>query len=129
MKLLELKSLARLLALVVGCAVFTGCHSLYVDKDARTITINSNPQGAYVWDSTGKKLLGQTPMQFTKAVFPERVPDCGNSGACFRLQPGCCGALFGRRGIVGLPRQLRALTGTCRRLRIVAHSVRLPLRG
>ena len=40
--------------------------SLYVDRLPKNVTINTNPQGVYVWDSTGQKLLGQTPMSFMK---------------------------------------------------------------
>lgn len=42
----------------------TGCYSLYVDRSEKTITVNTTPEGAYVWDFSGTKLLGQTPLTF-----------------------------------------------------------------
>jgi len=53
---------------LVACVItlfVAGCAALYVDRAERVVSIDSNPQGAYVWDSSGTKLLGQTPMQFT----------------------------------------------------------------
>ena len=43
--------------------LISGCATFYVDRSERTVTVDSMPQGAYVWDATGQKLLGQTPMQ------------------------------------------------------------------
>ena len=55
--------MTRNLVVCMLSLLISGCAALYVDRSERTICVDSTPQGAYVWDATGKKLLGQTPLQ------------------------------------------------------------------
>jgi len=58
-----MRSLMYVLVVFLGILI-TGCHSFYVDRREKTITVNTTPEGAYVWDFSGTKLLGRTPLTF-----------------------------------------------------------------